>query len=96
MLTNSGAKRLKYTVPAMVMRSLQLAREYSIHKDQDEMWEKKCSKIFSAVRNTILLLTGNNQELSLKLFLQAALTVNDTPFEKSEAIAYEFFSQVGE
>ena len=62
---------------------------------QDDKWEKKCSKIFTFCHQTIGgLLKAELSELPLRLFLQGTLTANRIEFDKHEAIAYEFMSQV--
>ena len=58
---------------------------------QDDRWMKKCERIFQFCLQTIMALTKVTPELSLRLFLQGALTADQIGFE---AIAYEFFSQV--
>ena len=65
------------------------------HCLQDDKWEKKCSKIFTFCHQTIMgLLKAELTELPLRLFLQGTLDVNRIQFDKHEAIAYEFMSQV--
>lgn len=62
---------------------------------KDEMWEKKCRKIFQFCHQTILeLTTAELAELSLRLFLQGALTISQINFKNHETVAYEFYSQV--
>jgi len=74
---------------------LQVAVGYYLDREEDEAWEKKCSKVFSFARQTILKVAeAEFHALALKLFLQAALAINQTRFEKTEALAYEFCSQV--
>ncbi|EGD79380.1 vacuolar protein sorting-associated protein 35 [Salpingoeca rosetta] len=86
--------RMRYCVPAHVFKALQLAQGYSDARDDDELWEKKCSKLYSMVRTCVLALAeGELPMLALKLFLQAALVTSTTTFAKSETIAYEFCSQ---
>lgn len=51
-------------------------------------------KIYSFCHQTITALAkAEFVEISLKLFLQAAMTADLTPFDKAEAVAYEFMSQ---
>ncbi len=59
---------------------------------QDARWEKKCERIFQFCLQTINALTKVKPELSLRLFLQGALTADQIA---SETVTYEFISQVG-
>lgn len=68
--------------------------KYSIQL-QDEMWEKKCEKIFTFCHQCIAaLVKAELAELPLRLFLQAALAVSQVTFGTHETLAYEFVSQV--
>ncbi|PSN51043.1 Vacuolar protein sorting-associated protein 35 [Blattella germanica] len=61
---------------------------------QDEMWEKKCQKIFQFCHQTITaLIKAELAELPLRLFLQGAIAVGQMEFENHETVAYEFMSQ---
>ncbi|EDQ86414.1 uncharacterized protein MONBRDRAFT_28281 [Monosiga brevicollis MX1] len=91
---NGTRRRMKFTLPALVFQCNQLAIAYYENREEDEAWEKKCSKIFQFSRATVLKLTEIDEfQLALKMFLQCALAVNRTEFEKTEALAYEFCSQ---
>lgn len=59
---------------------------------QDARWDKKCDRIFQFCLQTINALTKVKPELSLRLFLQGALTADQIA---SETVTYEFISQVG-
>jgi len=62
---------------------------------QDDKWDKKCQKIFQFCHQTIgALIKAEFAELSLRLFLQGALTASQVNFETQETVAYEFMSQV--
>jgi len=62
---------------------------------QDEVWEKKCQKIFQFCHQTITaLIKAELAELPLRLFLQGAIAVGLMEFENYETVAYEFMSQV--
>ena len=63
---------------------------YSPLSLQDDRWLKKCERIFQFCLQTITALTKVQPDLSLRLFLQGALTADQC----SETIAYEFISQV--
>lgn len=91
-----GNKRIRYTLPPLVFQSYQLAFKYRSLSDQDEKWEKKCTKIFQFCHQTIsALIKAELAELPLRLFLQGALVAGQLKFENYETIAYEFISQVG-
>ena len=64
---------------------------YSPLSLQDDRWLKKCERIFQFCLQTITALTKVQPDLSLRLFLQGALTADQIG---SETIAYEFISQV--
>jgi vacuolar protein sorting-associated protein 35 len=62
---------------------------------QDEKWDKKCQKIFQFCHQTIGALAKSDYgELSLRLYLQGALTADKHGFSNAETVAYEFMSQV--
>ncbi|XP_011303901.1 vacuolar protein sorting-associated protein 35 isoform X1 [Fopius arisanus] len=89
-----GNKRIKYTLPAIVFQAYQLAFTYKALKDQDEMWQKKCQKIFQFCHATITaLMKAELAELPLRLFLQGALAIGEIRFDNFEMVAYEFMSQ---
>ncbi|XP_068082670.1 vacuolar protein sorting-associated protein 35 [Anabrus simplex] len=89
-----GNKRIKYTLPPIVFQAYQLAFKYKALKDEDEMWEKKCQKIFQFCHQTITaLIKAELAELPLRLFLQGAVAVGRMDFENHETVAYEFMSQ---
>ncbi|KAF4518817.1 hypothetical protein B566_EDAN008146 [Ephemera danica] len=89
-----GNKRIKYTLPPIVFQAYQLAFQYKALKDEDEMWEKKCQRIFQFCRQTIsALIKAELAELPLRLFLQGAIAAGRIEFENHETIAYEFMSQ---
>ncbi|XP_063226754.1 vacuolar protein sorting-associated protein 35 isoform X2 [Bacillus rossius redtenbacheri] len=89
-----GNKRIKYTLPPIVFQAYQLAFRYKEVRDEDEMWEKKCQKIFQFCHQTITaLIKAELAELPLRLFLQGAIAVDQIEFENHETVAYEFMSQ---
>ncbi|KAK9512960.1 hypothetical protein O3M35_001260 [Rhynocoris fuscipes] len=89
-----GDKRIKHTLPALVFQAYQLAFRYFRIKEEDELWEKKCLKIFEYCHKTILaLVKAEYAELSIRLFLQGTLAIGEIRFENYETIAYEFLSQ---
>jgi vacuolar protein sorting-associated protein 35 len=62
--------------------------------EEDSNWDKKVQKIYQFVHQSIsALVKAECVELALRLFLQAALTADKTPFDKAESIAYEFMGQ---
>ncbi|KAJ8340134.1 hypothetical protein SKAU_G00347670 [Synaphobranchus kaupii] len=89
-----GNQRIRHTLPPLVFAAYQLAFRYKENSTMDEMWEKKCQKIFSFAHQTITaLIKAELAELPLRLFLQGALAAGDIGFENHETMAYEFMSQ---
>ncbi|XP_022912925.1 vacuolar protein sorting-associated protein 35 [Onthophagus taurus] len=87
-------KRLKHTLPPLVFQAYQLVYKYKEIKKEDDMWEKKCQKIFQFCHSTITaLVKAELAELPLRLFLQGALAIDQIAFENHETVAYEFFTQ---
>ncbi|XP_041969510.1 vacuolar protein sorting-associated protein 35 [Aricia agestis] len=93
-LQGGGARRIRHTFPPIVFHAYRLAFHYKDLKDQDEMWEKKCQKIFQFCHQTIsLLVKAELAELPLRLYLQGALAIGEIGFANHETIAYEYLSQ---
>ncbi|XP_069355840.1 vacuolar protein sorting-associated protein 35 isoform X2 [Maniola hyperantus] len=93
-LQGGGAKRIQHTFPPIIFHAYRLAFTYKELKDQDEMWEKKCQKIFQFCHQTIsLLVKAELAELPLRLYLQGALAISEIGFANHETIAYEYLSQ---
>ncbi|XP_050355840.1 vacuolar protein sorting-associated protein 35 [Nymphalis io] len=93
-LQAGGAKRIQHSFPPIVFHAYRLAFTYKELKDQDEMWEKKCQKIFQFCHQTIsLLVKAELAELPLRLYLQGALAISEIGFANHETIAYEYLSQ---
>lgn len=91
---NGGNTRIKYTLPPIVFAAYKLALAYQELKSSDPKWDKKCQKIFQLCHQTVgALIKAELPELSLRLFLQGALTVSQISFEDQETFAYEFMSQ---
>lgn len=89
-----GPLRIKHTLPPLVFQAYQLAYKYKSLKKEDEMWEKKCQKIFQFCHSTIAaLVKAELAELPLRLFLQGALAIDQIGFDNHETVAYEFLSQ---
>ncbi|KDR18449.1 vacuolar protein sorting-associated protein 35 [Zootermopsis nevadensis] len=89
-----GNQRIKYTLPPIVFQAYQLAFKYRTLSNEDEVWEKKCQKIFQFCHQTITaLIKAELAELPLRLFLQGAIAVARMEFENHETVAYEFMSQ---
>ncbi|RZF33303.1 hypothetical protein LSTR_LSTR007648 [Laodelphax striatellus] len=89
-----GNRRIPHTLPPLVFQAYQLAFKYSALQDQDELWQKKCQKIFQFCHQTITALTkAELAELPLRLFLQGALAINRMQFDNHETVAYEFLTQ---
>ncbi|GBP67423.1 Vacuolar protein sorting-associated protein 35 [Eumeta japonica] len=93
-LQNGGARRIQHTFPPILFHAYRLAFTYKDLKDQDEMWEKKCQKIFQFCHQTIsMLVKAELAELPLRLYIQGALAIGEVQFANYETIAYEFLSQ---
>lgn len=95
-LSQGGPKRIRHTFPSLVMEGLELSLKYSSLPDgSDPKWEKKVSKIFQFVHQTItaIMKDSNCPDLCLRLFLEAALTSSRTRISNRETISYEFVSQ---
>lgn len=93
-LQGGGARRIQHTFPPILFHAYQLAFLYNELKDQDEMWEKKCHKIFQFCHQTIsMLVKAELAELPLRLYLQGALAISEIGFANHETIAYEYLSQ---
>nr|CAG4640615.1 EOG090X00QE [Eulimnadia texana] len=89
-----GPKRIAHTLPPLVYEAFQLARRYYQLREQDELWEKKCEKIFTFCHQCIAaLVKAELADLPLRLFLQGALAISEIPFASQETSAYEFVSQ---
>ncbi|EEB19086.1 vacuolar protein sorting, putative [Pediculus humanus corporis] len=84
--------RLKSDIPDKQYLILNTARKH--FNTVDEMWEKKCGKIFQFCHQSVsALLKAELAELPLRLFLQGALTAGRIPFQNHDTVAYEFVSQ---
>lgn len=84
---------MKFTLPSLVFQACRLGEHF--FKTQAGNWESSCEDTYKFVRKTISKLADSDfSHLSIKLFLQAALSVNNTRFEQAEELAYDFFSQV--
>ncbi|CAH0696422.1 unnamed protein product [Spodoptera exigua] len=93
-LQAGGAARIQHTFPPIVFHAYRLAHTYKQLKDADDMWEKKCQKIFQFCHQTItMLVKAELAELPLRLYLQGALAISEIGFANHETIAYEFLSQ---
>ncbi|KAJ0171317.1 hypothetical protein K1T71_012867 [Dendrolimus kikuchii] len=93
-LQGGGARRIQHTFPPILFHAYRLAFLYKELKDQDDMWEKKCHKIFQFCHQTIsMLVKAELAELPLRLYLQGALAIGEIGFANHETIAYEYLSQ---
>lgn len=89
-----GPLRIPYTLPPLVFQAFKLAKQFYKLKDEDEKWNQKIEKIFKYCHTTIsALVKAELAELPLRLYLQAALTCSQVPYEAQETMAYEFMSQ---
>ncbi|KAF5753058.1 hypothetical protein HS088_TW01G00976 [Tripterygium wilfordii] len=92
-IVTGGAKRLSFTVPALVFSSLKLIRQLQSQEENPFGDDTSISpkKIFQLLNQIIeALLTVPAPELALRLYLQCAEAGNDCDLEP---VAYEFFTQ---
>jgi vacuolar protein sorting-associated protein 35 len=85
-----GPQRIEYTLPPLVLGSLQLVQRVQIREAAGEDMQVKTKKVFGFIHKTISELSSRYPNLSLRLYLQAALMANTCGFQ---AIAYEFTTQ---
>ncbi|KAF9803403.1 hypothetical protein SFRURICE_007249 [Spodoptera frugiperda] len=55
-LQAGGAARIQHTFPPIVFHAYRLAHTYKQLRETDDMWEKKCQKIFQFCHQTITML----------------------------------------
>jgi vacuolar protein sorting-associated protein 35 len=94
--TGAGCeRRIKRTLPAIIFQGLELVLQYNkMTAEDDSAAEAKMAKIFKFLHQTITALSkAEFTDLALRMFLQAALTSDQTAFAKSEDITYEFMNQ---
>ena len=94
--SNSGKDRIKFTLPPIVFGAYQLAYSYKNSAEEDELWEKKCDKIFKFCFQTInaLIKAELPAELAFRLYLQGSIVLCEIAYKGCEDITYEFISQV--
>ncbi|UYV66973.1 VPS35 [Cordylochernes scorpioides] len=93
--SQGGTKRLHHTLPPLIFQAYQLSFQYKRLEEEDEMWGKKCEKIFEFCNQTInALIEADMAELPMRLFLQGALAMDQIRFPAHETMAYEFITQV--
>ena len=83
-----GIKRMKYTMPALILNAIELTKQAIINN------RKLAKQIFGFIHHTLSLLHvdfgENYAETTLKLYILAAQAANFCSFQ---AIAYEFIAQ---
>jgi vacuolar protein sorting-associated protein 35 len=90
-----GPRRIKHTLPPLVFRALRLTGKMKSAGEaaQDETWGSRAQKVFKFIHETVKALAKTNfSEMSLKMFLQAALAASKCG-AAFETIAYEFITQ---
>ncbi|XP_026333733.1 vacuolar protein sorting-associated protein 35 [Hyposmocoma kahamanoa] len=93
-LQGGGARRIQHSFPPLLFHAYRLAFVYKDLQKEDDMWEKKCQKIFQFCHQTIsMLVKAELAELPLRLYLQGALAISEIGFANHETIAYEYLSQ---
>jgi vacuolar protein sorting-associated protein 35 len=88
-----GNERVKYTTPAIITASLELARQYKKREHFDDNWQSQSSALYKFMHNTLSTLytrvTGS-ADLSLRLFIACGQVADQNGFEE---VAYEYFAQ---
>lgn len=90
---SDGNERIKYTTPAILTSSLQLARKYKSREHYDENWQSQSSALYKFMHNSISALytrVNGTADLCLRLFITCGQVADQTGFEE---VAYEFFAQ---
>lgn len=88
-----GMKRIRFTLPPLVFRSLHLAARLHARASSDEEWNKVGKRVFKFAHETVTALARtDHKQLAMRLFLQCAEAASRAGFE---TIAYEFLTQVG-
>lgn len=85
-----GEQRIKYTLAPLVFAALRLVYGYYKNRSSDEMWDKKCQRIFQFCQQTVAVLAkAKCSDLALRLFLQCALAGSVVGFDN---VCYEYVS----
>lgn len=88
-----GNERIKYTTPAILTASLQLARKFKSREHYEDNWQTQSSALYKFMHNSISALytrVNGAGDLCLRLFIACGQIADQTGFEE---VAYEFFAQ---
>lgn len=89
-----GMKRIRFTLPPLVFRSLRLAAVLQANASSDDEWNKVGKRVFKFAHETVTALARTDyKQLAMRLYLQCAEAASRAGFE---TIAYEFLTQVYE
>lgn len=83
-----GTKRIKYTLPSLIFRALQLALR--IQDEAKEGVQVPTRQVFKFVHESLSVLQPHAPEITLRLYLQAAQAADKCG---NETITYEFVTQ---
>ena len=85
-------KRIRFTLPPLVFRSLRLAAVLQANASSDDEWNKVGKRVFKFAHETVTALARTDyKQLAMRLYLQCAEAASRGGFE---TIAYEFLTQV--
>ena len=89
---SEGNERIRYTTPALLTASLQLARKYKSREHYDDNWSSQSSALYKFMHSSISALYTRNgaADLCLRLFIACGQVADQGGFEE---VAYEFFAQ---
>lgn len=89
-----GSARIKHVLPPLIFQAYQLAFNFKAISETDPMWDKKCQKIVQYCHSSIAVLARSElPELSLRLYLQGALCIDQIRYSNHETVAYDFMTQ---
>ena len=87
-----GNERIKYTTPALLTSSIQLARKYKAREHYEDNWQSQSSSLYKFMHSSISALYTRNgaADLCLRLFIACGQVADQAGFEE---VSYEFFAQ---
>ncbi|OJJ51498.1 hypothetical protein ASPZODRAFT_127578 [Penicilliopsis zonata CBS 506.65] len=89
-----GNERIRYTTPAIITASLQLARRLKSREHYEDNWQAQSSALYrfmhQCVSNLYQRVNPGCADLALRLFVMCGEVADQTGFEE---FSYEFFAQ---
>ena len=88
-----GNERIRYTTPALITSSINLARRYKTREHYDDNWSSQSSALYKFMHNSLSALytrVNGTADLCLRLFVSCGQIADQGGFEE---VAYEFFAQ---